>query len=290
MARTSTVSFEQVAAAAHGLLAKGVTPTARALRDALGTGSMATVLKHFQAWQAGQARPGPAPTTLPRELERLLLDFTAREVVSAKALLESELAFAQQANADLMNEYERQGEALDELGAALEARSAESASITGRLEQVSTDLSRALAEAATERAAAERARTELAKSQLRLEALARLEVDLTACRQMESSERAGRVLAEQLAAVAQAMLDAEAVARSKAEAALQIASGSLLKVTAELGDARLAEQTAGAQLVKLERDHQTVQQTMEALRARLSEAEKEAAQLRGQLMQFRATA
>ena len=79
MARTSTVSAEQVAAAANTQLAQGTPPTARSVREQLGTGSMATILRHFQAWQATQSKPAPVVTTLPRELERILLDFTAQD-------------------------------------------------------------------------------------------------------------------------------------------------------------------------------------------------------------------
>ena len=56
MARPSTLTFEQVAAHADSLKAHGIKPTARAIRDRVGTGSMATLLKHLQQWQGEQAR------------------------------------------------------------------------------------------------------------------------------------------------------------------------------------------------------------------------------------------
>ena len=57
MARPSTLTFEQVAAHADSLKANGIKPTARAIRDRVGTGSMATLLKHLQQWQGEQAGP-----------------------------------------------------------------------------------------------------------------------------------------------------------------------------------------------------------------------------------------
>lgn len=55
MARTTTITFDQVSAAANAIKAANEKPTARRVREALGTGSMATILKFFQQWQGGAA-------------------------------------------------------------------------------------------------------------------------------------------------------------------------------------------------------------------------------------------
>ncbi len=286
MARTSTVSAEQVAAAANTQLAQGTPPTARSVREQLGTGSMATILRHFQAWQATQSKPAPVVTTLPRELERILLDFTAREIAVSKGALESDLAASQQANGDLIAESERQAVTIDELNSTLQEQAAEIANATGKLEQLAVDLKRAHAEAQTEREAAEHARTELAKALLRLESMPRLEADLVACRDSETKERTGRVQAEQRAAVAEAKYEGEAKARAKAEEMHQSVAAQLLQATGELGDAKVAIRTSVAQLEDRAREIQSQHQTIESLRASLSGAEKESAQLKGQMTQI----
>ncbi|MEQ1526467.1 MAG: DNA-binding protein [Gallionella sp.] len=56
MAREANTTYEQVAAAADDLKAKDVKPTSRAVREVLGTGSMATVCKFLEQWKSGQAR------------------------------------------------------------------------------------------------------------------------------------------------------------------------------------------------------------------------------------------
>ena len=60
MARESTITYEQVAEAADNLKAQNLKPTSRAVREALGSGSMATVCKLLQQWQAGQTRQSQA--------------------------------------------------------------------------------------------------------------------------------------------------------------------------------------------------------------------------------------
>lgn len=56
MARESTISLEQVLVPADQIKASGGKPAARAVRAALGGGSMTTVLKFIQQWKSGQAR------------------------------------------------------------------------------------------------------------------------------------------------------------------------------------------------------------------------------------------
>jgi len=78
MAREATITQEQVNAAADAIRASGAKPTARAIRDQLGSGSMATVLKFLQVWQAGQVKPAAQDVTLPPALTRRLVDFIGR--------------------------------------------------------------------------------------------------------------------------------------------------------------------------------------------------------------------
>lgn len=54
MPRESTVTYNLVAAMADSLFYQGKQPTARAVHEALGTGSMATINKHLQQWKDKQ--------------------------------------------------------------------------------------------------------------------------------------------------------------------------------------------------------------------------------------------
>ena len=136
MAREASITKEQVNEVADRLRAGGVKPTARAVREELGSGSMATVLKYLQVWQAGQVRQAEAPVTLPPGLQRALVDFIGQEVATAKLALEADLVVAQQANVDLIAESERQAAALDEAEQGLEGLRSARDALQGRLGQL----------------------------------------------------------------------------------------------------------------------------------------------------------
>lgn len=208
MAREPNITQDQVSKVAEQIRDAGGRPTARSIRERLGTGSMATVLKFFQAWQDAQVRPAEMPVALPQSLQRGLLEFVAAEVERSKAELRADLEIANQANADLIVESERQAAIVENLTATLEGAYAEKAELSGRLAQVEAERDEARHDATTERAAAESARTDLAKALLRLEAMPRLEEDLKRARDGLETERAARVKAEQASAVAVTKSDA----------------------------------------------------------------------------------
>lgn len=247
MAREPNITQDQVSKVAEQIRDAGGRPTARAIRERLGTGSMATVLKFFQAWQDAQVRPAEAPVVLPLALQRGLLDFVAAEVERSKGDLRTDLEIANQANADLILEAERQTALVDNLSASLESAYADKAVLSGRLEQVEAERDEARHEAAVERAAAESARTDLAKALLRLEAMPRLEEDLKTVRDALEKERAARVKAEQESAVAATKSDAAREAQTTLERTLEESrqhgrerEAELVDVRSELKEARAA--------------------------------------------------
>ncbi len=207
MARDATISQQDVDAVAEQLRVGGERPTARAVRERLGRGSMATVLRYLQVWQAGQARPVDSAVALPAALQRALVDFIGQEVLAAKAALEAELALAQQVNADLLVESERQAAALEEMDKALEALRYERAEVLGRQAQLSADLAASQEAVEAQRQAAEAARTESATQRVLLDRLPRLEGEIERLRSALDSERGARAVAEQAVAVAAAKLD-----------------------------------------------------------------------------------
>lgn len=255
MPREATVTQDQINAVASEIKAAGGKPTGRLVREKLGTGSMGTIHKLLQQWQAGQVRQADATLTLPPALQRAILDFLGQEISVARAGLETELAEQQQAATDLAGENERQQETIQIQAEALESMTAEKAVAEGRASQLEHDLEMAREEAVRERQAAEAARTEHAKAQLRLEAMPRLEADLQALRTELEKERQGRQQAEQAAAVLAAKLEAterratesearERAAQSHAEEARKEAQHG----ARELADARVAVQAGQARL------------------------------------------
>ena len=273
MGRESVITQEEVNAVADQLRATGVKPTARAVREALGTGSMATVLKYLQAWQSRQIRPPETQAGLPLGLQRALVDFVAQEVAAAKAAIEGDLVSAQQASQDLIAESERLAAALESEQSTVEALQSDNAELSGRLAQLAKDLEEVKAEAAAQREAAGLARTEKAKLELRLEGVPRLEAEIERLKAALESERDAKVAAEQKSAVAHARLQSLEGQLNEANSAAPRLAAELASLKTSLDEERAARTTAQQQaavaLAKLEK---TEAQAAD-LGARLAKAE-----------------
>ena len=207
MPRESSITYEQVVALADTLKAAGLKPTPRLIRERHGSGSLSTIHRHFQDWQAQQSRAIDAALVLPPPLQRAILDFMSEELARAKATLETTLAETQQTAADLAAEGERQAAAIDAMQTTIDALHADKAMLEGRLAQLDADLSATRDEAIRERQAAEAARTEHAKALLRLEAMPRLEHDVERLQSALATERAARANAEREQAASEAKAD-----------------------------------------------------------------------------------
>lgn len=247
MVREATITQEQVNAAANALRAAGAKVTVRAVRKELGdVGSQATVMRMLADWKSKQVQVPEAPMALPAPLQRVLADYLAQLVAEAKVELSADLAEQQQVNTDLGMENERLISQVDALQTELAACQSERDTLAGRAEQQVSDLQIARGEIEQERIAAAGVRTDLAKALLRLEALPRLEEELTAARADAAKERADRVAAEQAAAVATARLEGEERARQRIEGELRAVSTreeqanvQIKDLTAQLVDGRL---------------------------------------------------
>lgn len=283
MAREATITQEQVNAAADAIRAGGAKPTARAVRESLGGGSMATVLKLLQVWQAGQVRAEEIPVVLPAGLQRALVDFIGQEVASAKSVLQDDLVSAQQSNGDLIAESERQASTIEIQAEALDLAQAEKAELAGRLAQVESDLAKAGDDVAAERQAAELARTELAKAQLRLEALPRIEAEADRLRAELEAERTAKVAAEQAAAVALAKLEGMTDRATKAEARTDQTEREARQANQELASARHQVQAQQIALDTCHREQEAAKKAAADARADAKQAGEHAAELKGQL-------
>lgn len=192
MVREANISQEQVNAAADALRAAGVKPTVRAVRDKLGTGSQATVMRLLGVWKSNQVQASETPLTLPAPFQRVLVDYLAQTVAEEKQGLSAELAEQQQVNTDLGLENERLATQISALQSELAAIQSERDALVGRVQQLETDLRLARGEAEQERSAAAAVRVDLARAQLRLEAVPRLQEEITATENALDKERSAR--------------------------------------------------------------------------------------------------
>lgn len=302
MARESTVTFEQVAATADKIKAEGGKPTSRAIREALGTGSMATILKHYQAWQGGQARASEAiDDALDPSIARAISNAIALKVQVATAAATAQLAELQGETAALIQENERMADENEAQAQALAGLSEQHAALVGKAEQIELAAARAAAEhqaerdrleekVAHERQAAEAARVSLAKAELRLEAVPRIEAELAQVREALEAERRKSAELHEAAAVAKAMLDAaerEKAAQDKRIEALEksLADERQRSQVAEsaLATERVSVQAGQARLEAAARELAAAQDEATKAKTAAKRAGEEAAELRGQL-------
>ena len=283
MARETTITQEQVNATADTIRAEGQRPTARAVRERIGSGSMATVLKFLQAWQSGQVRTVDAPVTLPANLQRALVDCIEQEIAAARANLGDDLAAAQQANADLIAENERQAATIQTQADTIDSERAAIAEQWGRIDELKKALEQSELAEAMQQQAAEHARTELAKAQLRLEALPDLEAQITALRTALEQERAAKTDAEKSAAVALAKLEAAERALKAAEDATEKAEKRAAQAAQEISTARVQVQAQQTALDTAARECDDLRSQAKNARAEAKKAGEVAAELRGKL-------
>lgn len=218
MARESRITFEQVATIADSLASQGSKPTSRAVREILGTGSMATILKHLQQWGGSQQRQSQViDDTLDPAVLRAISNHIADKVQSATAAATAQLADQQAETETLIIENERQAAELEALTTAISTLQDQHNKQTGIVEQLTAEANRIVNELAAERQAAETARIALAKAELRLEAVPRIEAEIDRVRkELEAAQKQAAELHES-AAVATAKLESSMLQRQESD-------------------------------------------------------------------------
>ncbi len=293
----ATVTKETVAAAADALEARGLKVSVRTVRDHLGGGSPNQITPLLAAWREKKPQVALVDIQLIPELESSLADvrrLIARQVESSAgesarraderaSEAEDTLLLCQQEIAELK-------ELLDETASSLEDIRAQREQFAGTISALQEDLARTRAEALDEiraadaraereREAAESARQALARAELRLEALPRLESEIEQLRNALAEAQAGRVAAEQAAAVGQARLEA-AERRTEAAEGREVELRAELKaVSARLDTAAADAKVAAATVERLE----AVERELATAKAEAGEAKAELKELRAEL-------
>lgn len=284
MGRESTVSFDQVAAAADSIKAQGGKATARAVREALGSGSMATILKYLQQWTGGQVRQSQAiDDTIDPAIARAISSQIAGKVQEATADATARLADLQNETATVILESERQSVEIDSLTTELSTLQEQLAATTGRAHQLETDAARQAAELAAERAAAEAARVALARAELRLESVPRIEAEIVSVRADLAAERIKSAEQHEAAAVAIARLEAAEKANTRLTEQLAEATKRATGTADQLAHEKVSGQACQARLESAAREISAANETAAAARAAAKKSGEEAAELRGQL-------
>ena len=284
------ITFEQVAAVADAIAARGDRPTLRGVRAELGSGSMGTIQKHLAAWQGQRRQIVTSTATLPTEIQRVILSEIEREVDAARAELEAELAAIKGDRDTLADDNEAQAEQIEQQTARLDEIEATIQQQAGRIAQLESDLETAWQATERERGVAEQARQALAKAELRLEALPKIEAEVERLRAALEASQARATTAEQLAAVTAEKLAGVEARLVDAQAREQQTAVKLAEVEktakAAAGQAdefRYRFMVADNKARELEKEAKTAATRATAAEQRVDEAERVAAELRGKL-------
>lgn len=211
MARTSNITFGQVAAIADAMKAAGNRPTARAVRERIGSGSMGTIHKLLQQWtgKGSEADEETEAADLPMHIQNALMDFIGTEIATACEPINEELQAAKDAADQIASENERLEEIIERLQRERdEAQRNQNtcAALLGKCEN-------ALEEADADRSELRSRNTELLRdldrSQRQTEMFANYQPELVQAQNALTSSEAGRIEAERNAAVLSAQLIAK---------------------------------------------------------------------------------
>jgi len=251
MARTSTITFGQVAQIADAMKAAGNRPTARAVRERIGSGSMGTIHKLLQQWQgkASEAdEDSEAAAELPMHIQNALMDFIGTEIATACEPINEELQAAKEAAEELATENERLSRLIETL-----EKDSYNAEMARSSEKARADaLHRELAEAKAHLAEANARNTEylrdLDRSQRQTEMLASLQPELAQARTALTSSEAARIEAERSTAVLSAQLVAKSEKANELEARLKTAESLVVAKDGELKQANNHYQACAARL------------------------------------------
>lgn len=230
MARESSLTFEQIAAAADRIAATGATATARAVRDALGTGSMATILKHLNRWKAERSGPAPQPDlTIDPAVAKAIHQHVVAKVGLATAEVNGRLALLQSEMDALIAEGEHQAKQIDERDAEVDRLRAENAELTGRAGQMAADVERLTEALAAARGEIGTLKVKMAAMEVQVESLPAAETEVLRLRDELAAARTEANEQRVAAASVRAELKVVEQARKRAEQQADEAMGQLRK-------------------------------------------------------------
>ncbi|WP_153132878.1 DNA-binding protein [Dechloromonas hortensis] len=249
MARTTNITFGQVAQIADAMKAAGTRPTARAVRERIGSGSMGTIHKLLQQWtgKASEADEDQSPE-LPSSIASALMDFVSTQVAEACEPLNEELAAAREAADALAEDNERQTIAYQEQGRDLIASLENLAAARANLEQTKSVLADHESEVFKLRQQVSDLLRELDRSQRQTEMFASYQPELAQAKTALASSEAARIEAERSAAVLSAQLVAKSEKADELEARLKTAETLVSAKDGELKQANNHYQACAARL------------------------------------------
>ena len=163
------VTAEQIKAAADAIAAEGQSPTIRAVRERLGTGSPNTIQRHLSQWRESRPQVAQAAYELPAELANSFGRELRRGAEAATAELRAELGQAHVEATDLAETGEGLETQIEELAEQVEVLTHERDTAAAEAAARADEIKRLVDQVRREQDAAEAARTEVATARVKIE-------------------------------------------------------------------------------------------------------------------------
>jgi colicin import membrane protein len=276
------ITYPEVEAAIHAIIAQGENPTINRVRDKLGTGSPNTILTHLNAWRAAAPVIARKAPELPADLQAALVAELERQAAKARAEPEKQLLQAREEAAELAKSGEALEATNDELATENRSLSAESQRLGALAEERASELQRLQLELTRERKTVEDVRLQLAQeknqTEISAEKLALRDTELAGIKTELRETNQAKIAAEKSLAVTETKLAASV--QQLAEKAVQIERiESQIVKTAEANSAQLKDKEA--QIERLNTQMQAMQADFASrLQAREKELEERIKELR----------
>jgi len=265
MARTSNITFGQVAQIADAMKAAGTRPTARAVRERIGSGSMGTIHNLLKQWQGnGSNAEETEAAELPEHIQAALMDFIGTEIATACEPLNDELQAAKAAADDIAQENERLHHAFAQQGTELESNLAALAVARGQLQEVKAELSEIKTERDKIRHDYTAALRELDNRERQLEMFAGSHQELLVLKEQHRDALASLHETEKNAAVLSAQLEAEKKTSNELDARLKTAESRASTANEEAKQANNHYQAMAARLEAAAREIESLRKPIKA--------------------------
>lgn len=278
MARTSNITFGQVAAIADAMKAAGTRPTARALRERIGSGSMGTIHNLLKQWsgKANENEDDSEAAELPSHIQSALMDFIGTEIATACEPINEELQAAKEAADDIAQDNERLNRAYDEQGKDLQHCQQERAAAMAQLNLTRDVLASHESEVFKLRAQVTELLRDLDRSQRQVEMFANYEPELRTAQQELNTLRAGYQDAEKRAAVFAAQLGAKNDAADQLSKQLEKAESRASSAEAEAKQNGKHYEACAARLEAAAREIETLRKPKPAAKVTAPKTTKKA--------------
>lgn len=265
MATENLITRESVAIAAQKITEGGRLPSVRSVMALLGGGSPNTVLPFLNEWKASRASAQTPDIPLDPGIAQLISRQIAQAATVAAASAEAKVA-EMQSDAELIAEAGRAAELLVErLQAELEQARAQIQQQTGQLEERGREIEKsrsdateqvaaAVAMAERERQAAESVRQDLVRALIRVEAVPRLEAEVTALAGQIREAESALAQALQVEAVAVARLESQSARADESVVRENLALEQNRRLEKELAESRALERAGLERAQQLERE------------------------------------